>query len=256
MSHEHEHTPGAPDAPKTKRNPILIVVMVRPKHSFLTHPPRSAPRTSSANAQGVAGTGKTTLALALQARLRMPYIEGDALHPPENIAKMSSGIPLTDADREPWLELIRTTAERLAFGTQPDPEYPDAAGVLATCSALRGYYRDILRGTRAPPGLSVDTNECGIANGDRSGAREGSLPTYYVYIKGERAVIWERISAREGHYMKPGMLDSQIAALESPEGEEGVVVVPLEASTEEQADMAIQELNRLLPEPLELLPKA
>ena len=187
----------------------------------------------------------------------MPYIEGDALHPPENIAKMSSGIPLTDADREPWLELIRTTAERLAFGTQPDPEYLDAPGVLATCSALRGYYRDILRGTRAPPGLSVDANGSGIANGDGSGsgARERSLPTYFVYIKGERAVIWERISAREGHYMKPGMLDSQLAALESPEGEEGVMVVPLEASTEEQADIAIRELNKLLPEPLELLSK-
>lgn len=185
--------------------------------------------------QGVAGTGKTTIALALQARLGMPYIEGDALHPPENIAKMSAGIPLTDADREPWLALIRTTAERTAR------EHPDAPGVLATCSALRGYYRDILRGTRVPPGLpAVETN--------RSWDGEDNLPAYFVYIKGERAVVWERISAREGHYMKPGMLDSQIAALESPEGEDGVVVVPLEASTEEQADIAIRELNELLPE--------
>ncbi|KAM5534582.1 hypothetical protein V8D89_011786 [Ganoderma adspersum] len=234
MSHEHEHPAGGPGTPKAKRTPILIVVM------------------------GVAGTGKTTLALALQARLGMPYIEGDALHPPENIAKMSAGTPLTDADREPWLELIRTTADRVAC-TQLDPEYADASGVLATCSALRGYYRDILRGTRAPPGLplnaEVDTD--GNAGGKVHGARDGRLPAYFVYIKGERAVIWERISAREGHYMKPGMLDSQFAALESPEGEEGVVVVPLEASTEEQADIAIRELNKLLgPEPLELLPKA
>ncbi|PIL35960.1 hypothetical protein GSI_01620 [Ganoderma sinense ZZ0214-1] len=244
MSHEHDHTPGVPDATKSKRNPILIVVM------------------------GVAGTGKTTLALALQARLGMPYIEGDALHPPENIAKMSAGTPLTDTDREPWLKLIRTTAERLVFPpspshSDPDRQYPDAPGVLATCSALRGYYRDILRGTHVPPGLPVDMNGngddgSGTANGNGNGneARGGSLPAYFVYIKGERAVIWERISAREGHYMKPGMLDSQIAALESPEGEEGVVVVPLEASTEQQADIAIRELNKLLPEPLEPLFKA
>ena len=60
----------------------------------------------------------------------------------------------------------------------------------------------------------------------------------------------DRISKREGHYMKPGMLDSQLQTLESPEGEDGVVVVPLEASTEEQADIAIRELNKILPEPL------
>ncbi len=194
----------------------------------------------------------------------MPYIEGDALHPPENIAKMSAGVPLTDADREPWLELIRTTAERLdalsasasASALAPDPdEYPHAQGVLASCSALRRYSRDTLRGTRTP--APVDTN--GTANGsaDANGARDParSLPAYFVYIKGERAVIWERISAREGHYMKPAMLDSQLAALESPQGEDGVVVVPLEASTEEQADIALRELNKLLPQPLGELSK-
>ncbi|KAI1795597.1 carbohydrate kinase [Ganoderma leucocontextum] len=221
MSHQDEQKErpaGAPDAPQTKWNPILIVIM------------------------GVAGTGKTTLALSLQSRLGMPYIEGDALHPPDNIAKMSVGVPLTDADREPWLERIRTTAERTAL------EHPDAAGALATCSALRGYYRDILRGTRAPPGLPIDVD----LNGN--GVRDRSLPAYFVYIKGGRDVIWERISAREGHYMKPGMLDSQFAALESPEGEEGVVVVPLEGSTEEQTDIAIRELNKLLPEPLSVGP--
>ncbi|TBU31718.1 carbohydrate kinase [Dichomitus squalens] len=217
--HSEQHAPRAPDAPKPKRHPILIIVM------------------------GVAGTGKTTLANAIQARLGLPYIEGDALHPAANIAKMSSGVPLTDADREPWLELIRTTAEHMVAEQQADPSYTGRPGVLATCSALRGYYRDILRGTRAPPGLQLPEHV--------APAEPHRLPAYFVYIKGEPEVIRERISKREGHYMKPGMLDSQLQTLESPEGEEGVVVVPLDASTEEQTEIAIRELNKLLPEPLE-----
>ena len=196
----------------------------------------------------MASTGKTTLAKALNQKLGLPYVEGDDLHPKSNIDKMSNGIPLTDADRQPWLELIRTTAERMAAAQQADASYARRPGVLVTCSALRGYYRDILRGTRAPPGLQLPEH---VAPPDA-----GALPAYFVYIKGEQALLWERITKREGHYMKPEMLESQLRTLESPEGEEGVVVVPLEASTEEQADIAIRELNRLLPEPLELVPKA
>ncbi|RPD78716.1 carbohydrate kinase [Lentinus tigrinus ALCF2SS1-7] len=216
--HPDQQAASAPDAPKPKKHPILIIVM------------------------GVAGTGKTTLARALEARLDMPYVEGDALHPAANIAKMSAGIPLTDADREPWLELIRTTAEHMAASQQADPSFARRPGVLVTCSALRGYYRDILRGTRAPPGLQLPEH--------LEPPAPYRLPAYFVYIKGSREVIMDRISKREGHYMKPGMLDSQLQTLESPEGEDGVVVVPLEASTEEQADIAIRELSKLLPEPL------
>ena len=178
----------------------------------------------------------------LERRLDMPYVEGDELHPKANIDKMSAGIPLTDADREPWLQLIRTTAEHMAAEQQADPSFTRRPGALVTCSALRRYYRDILRGTRAPPGLQLPEH--------LEPPAPHRLPTYFVYIKGSREVLMERISKREGHYMKPGMLDSQLQTLESPEGEDGVVVVPLEASTEEQADIAIQELSKLLPEPL------
>ena len=136
---------------------------------------------------------------------------------------MSAGVPLTDADREPWLALLRAVAERAAADSR--------RGVLVACSALRAYYRDILRGARAPPGSAP-------------------LPTYFVYIKGERDLLWRRISGRKGHYMKPNMLDSQLQTLESPEGEEGVVVVPLDATTEEQLEIAMRGLNELLPEPL------
>ena len=162
------------------------------------------------------------------------------MHPAANIAKMSAGIPLTDADREPWLALLRATAQQTAAST--------GRGVLVTCSALRAYYRDILRGRREP----------GEGRGKDAAAtpsEPSTLPTYFVYIKGDPEVIRDRISKREGHYMKPGMLDSQLQTLESPEGEEGVVVVPLDASTEEQTEIAIRELDNLLPEPLELAAK-
>ena len=162
----------------------------------------------------------------------MPYVEGDALHPPANIAKMSAGTPLTDADREPWLALLRTTAERTAADT--------GTGVLVTCSALRAYYRDILRGTHKPTKVPEPFDP----------PSPDTVATYFVYIKADETVLRDRMAKRQGHFFKPKMLDSQLATLESPEGEEGVVVVPLDRTTEEQADIAIQELSELLPEPL------
>ncbi|KAK0505167.1 carbohydrate kinase, partial [Armillaria luteobubalina] len=157
-------------------------------------------------AMGVSGTGKSTLGSALAESLGLPFIDGDDLHPPSNIAKMSSGQPLTDADREPWLTLIRET------GAEKVP-------VVMACSALKRHYRDVLRG------------------------EDGEKPrTYFVYIKGSREVLLDRMQKRQGHFFKVDMLDSQFEALESPEGEEGVVMVPLEESTEAQVAKAEQEL--------------
>ncbi len=183
--------------------PVIIIAMVGPIHSS-----RKAIILDK-SPQGVSGTGKSTLGSALAESLGLPFIDGDDLHPPANIAKMSSGQPLTDADREPWLALIRET------GVEKVP-------VVMACSALKRHYRDILRG--------------------KDGSEKEKPRTYFVYIKGSREVLLDRMQKRQGHFFKVDMLDSQFEALESPEGEEGVVTVPLEESTEVQVAKAKEEL--------------
>ncbi|PCH36068.1 carbohydrate kinase [Wolfiporia cocos MD-104 SS10] len=209
---------------------------------------------------GVAGTGKTTLAKSLSETLDLPYIEGDELHPPANIEKMSAGQPLTDADREPWLALLRTTAEHLVVEQQkesrPDPQLEPEhvhepsgesaskpalrrrAGALVTCSALRKYYRDILRG-ELRPNLPEPVHDM------EPPVPPAALPTYFVYIKGERELLLERVAKRQGHYMKANMVDSQLEILENPEGEDGVIVVGMDESTEQQQEKVIQALKDL-----------
>lgn len=171
----------------------------------------------------------------------MPYVEGDDLHPKSNIDKMSNGEPLTDTDREPWLTLIRTTAEHMVAEQQSDLSFTGRKGVMVTCSALKRYYREILRGKR-----KVDATE--DVPEPLQPSKAEVLPTYFVYIKEEEQLLRDRIGKREGHYMKGNMVDSQLAALESPEGEEGVVVVPLDATTEEQVRVALAGLKVLVGE--------
>lgn len=175
---------------------------------------------------------------------------------------MSAGHPLTDADREPWLALLRTTAEHLIAEQQkegtPDPKpemehvhepvgtdtltSSDAprrrAGALVTCSALRKYYRDILRGELRPNlPKPLHTLEPPVS--------PSTLPTYFVYIKGERDLLLDRVAKRQGHYMKANMVDSQLETLEDPEGEEGVIVVGMNDTTEEQLKKVLEELNQV-----------
>jgi gluconokinase len=126
---------------------------------------------------GVSGSGKTTVGAALAQRLRVPFADADDLHPPENIAKMAAGIPLDDADRDPWL---RTIASWLAEHA--------AGGGVASCSALKRAYRDIL--TAAAPG------------------------TVSIHLHGDRDVLAERVAGRPGHFMPAALIDSQFATLE------------------------------------------
>jgi gluconokinase len=135
---------------------------------------------------GVSGCGKSSVGEALAARLGIPYRDGDDLHPPANVAKMSAGIPLTDEDRWPWLDRV---AEVLASD----------APVIIGCSALRRAYRDRIR------------------------AGAGG-PVQFVHLVGSRDLIAARMARRQGHYMPLTLLDSQFAALEPPGPEEAVSV--------------------------------
>jgi gluconokinase len=155
---------------------------------------------------GPSGTGKSTLAQALAVSLGWRFIEGDDLHPPANVARMRSGQPLDDADRAPWLERIA--------GMLATPG--DAAGVVATCSALKRRYRDLLR-QRHPALLFV-------------------LPVL------TREALAQRMAARSGHYMPASLLDSQLAALEPPQPDELALVI----DGHEPVDLQVQRIRSRL----------
>ncbi|KAL1747067.1 P-loop containing nucleoside triphosphate hydrolase protein [Schizophyllum fasciatum] len=188
---------------------------------------------------GVSGTGKSTLGSALAKELGLSYMEGDDMHPKANVEKMSNGIPLTDADREPWLELIRKTAEQTVNDQEKDPNFGGRKGVVIGCSSLRAYYRDILRGKIKP--ASADDR----LPDHLEPPHPHELPTYFVFIDGSREELFQRMLQRKGHFMKANMLDSQLATLESPVGEPGVVTVSMNLSTEQQVKAAIEAMEEI-----------
>ena len=131
---------------------------------------------------GVAGSGKTTVGLQLAQALGWAFNDADDFHPKENVAKMAAGIPLDDDDREPWLRAIRAHIDtKLASGES----------AVVTCSALKERYRKVV-----------------VADPSR---------VRLVHLSGDFALILERISKRQGHFMKETMLRSQFEALEAPD---------------------------------------
>ncbi len=157
---------------------------------------------------GVAGCGKSTVGQMLQERLGWSLAEGDDFHPIANIAKMSSGVPLTDEDRWPWLDSIVAWTAR-----------EDEAGrnTIVTCSALRRVYRDRLR---AAPGRTI-----------------------FIHLHGSQAVLAERLAARPGHFMPASLLPSQLATLEQLEPDEAGVVLDIAASVPELVEQAVGRLG-------------
>ncbi|WP_433918153.1 gluconokinase [Streptomyces canus] len=129
---------------------------------------------------GVSGSGKTTVGKTVAGQLGVPFLEGDDFHPPANIAKMSAGHPLDDADREPWL---RALAERIRQSAEAHE------GLVIACSALKRAYRDELR-SAAGAGL------------------------WCLYLALDPATAWDRVSRRAGHFMPAGLVESQFATLE------------------------------------------
>jgi ribose 5-phosphate isomerase A len=157
---------------------------------------------------GVSGSGKTTIAEDLVARLGWPFKEGDELHPEANVAKMHAGIPLTDADRKPWLEAVATWIDHQRAKKQP--------GII-TCSALKRSYRQIVIGDRPEVRL--------------------------VYLRGGRDLIDKRLAGRHGHFMPASLLQSQFVALEEPGPEEDPLVVDVGPPASQIAETIIQLLG-------------
>ena len=155
---------------------------------------------------GVSGCGKSTMASALGERLGLDMVDGDDLHLPESVAKMRSGIALQDADRWPWLDRI---GHYLAQAQEP--------GRVVACSALKRVYRDRIR--------------------------EQAGDVCFVFLDGDFDLIQQRMRQRVGHYMQPGLLDSQFRTLEKPQADErDVIRLPI---TEPVQDMVAQALNAL-----------
>jgi len=157
---------------------------------------------------GVSGSGKSTVARELAARLGWPFEEGDALHPEANVAKMHAGIPLSDADRQPWLERVAAWIDGQRAKRQP--------GII-TCSALKRAYRRIVIG-------------------DRPEAR-------LVYLRGGYDLIAKRMAGRDGHFMPASLLQSQMDTLEQPSAEEGPLTVDIDRPAGEIAGEIIRLLG-------------
>lgn len=143
---------------------------------------------------GVSGCGKTSLGARLADALDCPFVEGDAFHPPANVEKMRRGVPLTDADRMPWLDALAV-------------ELAGCGSAVVACSALKRAYRDRLRG--------------------------GAPDLVFVHLTAPRAVIAGRLAGRRGHYMPAHLLDSQLEDLEPPEDDEPAVVQAVDSENED-----------------------
>ena len=142
---------------------------------------------------GVSGSGKSLIGAMLGRALDIAFVDGDDLHPQENVQRMAAGIPLTDDDRHGWLVAI---AARLRVAKHAE------IGLVVACSALKRRYRDLLRS-------------------------EGDAAVQFVHLEGEAPLLAQRLAQRRGHFMPPALLESQLATLERPAPDEGAWVVDI-----------------------------
>jgi gluconokinase len=155
---------------------------------------------------GVSGVGKSTVAALLAEKLGWEFAEGDVMHPTANVEKMAAGHPLDDADRWPWLEIVASWIREHTESGRP--------GII-TCSALKRSYRDVLRGP----------------------------DVVFVHLAGPTELIGSRIAERQGHFMPPVLLDSQLATLEPLGADERHLVIDAGRSPEVEAAEILAELG-------------
>jgi len=169
---------------------------------------------------GPAGCGKSSVAEYLAKNLDLPYIEGDEYHPPENVKKMSAGIPLTDDDRWDWLDTLRQKArEELEGG---------ALGAVVTCSALKRKYRDFIR---------------------QVGQAEANVVVRFVYLRADVELLISRVKQRKNHFMKDDMVRSQFDCLEEPdESEPDVHSVDVSGTLTEVMQTALHVVQKCMDE--------
>lgn len=139
---------------------------------------------------GVSGSGKTTVGQALAEKLSWEFEDADSYHPKANVDKMKRGEPLTDEDRAGWFLSLRDLIGVRSGGKR---------NLVLACSALKRAYRAMLAG--------------------------GDSDLWFVHLKGDRELIAERLSLRKDHFMNPKLLESQFAALEEPDADEGKILV-------------------------------
>ena len=154
---------------------------------------------------GVSGAGKSLIGSMLARALGVEFVEGDDLHPPDNVQRMAAGIPLTDDDRHGWL---------IAIATRLRDAKRAGMGLVVSCSALKRSYRDLLRSVGA-----ADVRFVYLAGGPGGGGGEGG-----------RAILAERMANRREHFMPPSLLDSQLAILEEPSPDEHAWVGDIRAA--------------------------
>lgn len=158
---------------------------------------------------GVAGSGKTSIGEALAAQLGWTFVDGDALHPASNIAKMEKGAPLDDEDRRPWLQRVGETLR--------DHDGPIAVG----CSALKRSYRDLIR-------------------------RVARAEVRFIFLDGSRELIEARMAQRTGHFMPVSLLDSQFASLERPAPDENAIAVDISGNLGAVVGGIVEKLENLV----------
>ncbi|MDB5562533.1 MAG: hypothetical protein JWN11_1951 [Hyphomicrobiales bacterium] len=160
---------------------------------------------------GVTSSGKTSVGKAIARRLHAPFLDGDDYHPAANVAKMSTGTPLTDEDRWPWLANLARSLHEAA-------EIKGSA--VGACSALKRIYREFL-------------------------VKQAGEPILFVYLDGNREIIGERMKSRVGHFMPTSLLDSQFATLEAPSSDENALAVPIGQPVEKIADVVVAQSGHL-----------